>query len=142
MNKVFVSGVISKAPLLRVENGNIPHLVMSIRISHKTRDGETHKETYRLSAWNGVAQWGIENLSVGQIIAVQGYLTQRKAKIGNDDVTMTEIAAEEFIPSTQTSYQVRTTTDVEVADLRNSLDDDELTSTITDAYTAPASVDT
>lgn len=67
----------------------------------RRRAGETRRETYRVSAWNTTALWAKDNLRVGQIVALLGYLTQRTTKDGH---SATEIAAEEFIPSLQTSY--------------------------------------
>ena len=98
MNKVFISGKILDTPTLRVENGTAPHLVLALSVRHKTRSGEARWEAYRISAWNGVAQWGAANLTRGQTVAVHGYLTQRQISAGEASAITTEIAAEEFFP--------------------------------------------
>ena len=92
MNKVYISGKIVQQPLLQME-GEIPHLVMSVRVAHKKRNGERRSEDYRVNAWNRIAKWGKENLKQGQIIALQGYLTQNAS---NNHAT--EITVEEFLP--------------------------------------------
>lgn len=92
MNKVYISGKIVQQPLLQMES-EIPHLVMSVRVAHKKRNGERRSEDYRVNAWNRIAKWGKENLKHGQIIALQGYLTQNAS---NNHAT--EITVEEFLP--------------------------------------------
>lgn len=92
MNKVYISGKVVQQPLLLME-GETPHLVMTVRVAHKKRNGERRSEDYRVNAWNRVAQWGKDNLEQSQIIALQGYLTQNAS---NNHAT--EITAEEFLP--------------------------------------------
>lgn len=98
MNKLFISGFIADDPQLRQEQGEIPHLVFNLSVRHKTRFGEVRKETYRVSAWHKAAQWGANNLVKGQLVAIQGYLTQRQVVAGNITATTTEIAVDEFLP--------------------------------------------
>ena len=97
MNKVFISGLICESPVFRMETGEIPHLILSLSVRHKTSAGKLQKEIYRVNAWHNVARWANENLKRGQIIGLQGYLTQRKVNIGNIAATETEIAVEEFL---------------------------------------------
>ncbi len=97
MNKVFISGLISEAPVFRMEAGEIPHLILLLSVRHKTGDGKVQKEFYRMSAWHKTASWGAEHLKQGQIIGLQGYLTQRKVRVGNIMATETEIAVDEFL---------------------------------------------
>ena len=78
MNRVFLSGMVTSAPVLRMEPGEIPHLTFALSVRHRTRAGEFRSETYRMSAWYSAARWGAEHLARGQVIGVQGYLTQRK----------------------------------------------------------------
>lgn len=92
MNKVYISGKVVQQPLLMME-GETPHLVMTVRVAHRKRNGERRSEDYRVNAWNRVAQWGKEKLEQGQIIALQGYLTQNASKNH-----ATEITVEEFLP--------------------------------------------
>ena len=93
MNNLFISGKVADQPTLRLEGGNAPHLILTLRVAHKTRVGECRAEDYRVNAWNRAAQWGMANLVRGQLTAVHGYLTQNAAK-GN----AVEITAAEFMP--------------------------------------------
>lgn len=97
MNKVFISGLINDAPVFRMEQGDIPHLILSLCVRHKTGTVKMQKETYRVSAWHNAARWGAEYLKQGQIIGLQGYLAQRKVNAGNIMATETEIAVDEFL---------------------------------------------
>lgn len=94
MNQVFISGRIAEAPVLRMENGEVPHLTFTLRVGHRTRAGAQRTEDYRVNAWNRIAQWGVENLSRGRTVALCGYLTQNAA-----NANATEITAAEFLPS-------------------------------------------
>ena len=96
MNKVFVSGKIVNDLILRTPEENGAHLIIKLCIRHKTRSGEQRSELYRINAWNGVAKWASENLKRGQLISVQGYLTQRRIRNADATVTATEITATEF----------------------------------------------
>lgn len=104
MNKVFLTGMIAETPTLRMESGEVPHLTMGLSVRHKTRSGEVRSELYRISAWNNCARWGSDHLKWGQIIGVQGYLTQRRTQNEKNSVTITEVVAEEIFPM----WQVRT----------------------------------
>ena len=92
MNRVYISGKLAESPLMRMDGG-IAHLKALLRVSHRTRAGMRKSEDYRINAWNRIAQWGMANLERGQIVAVQGYLTQNRA-----DGNVTEITVEEFLP--------------------------------------------
>lgn len=97
MNKLFISGMISEAPVFRMEADDIPHLILSLCVRHRTGAGKMQKEYYRVSAWHNAARWGAKHLQKGQIIGLQGYLTQRKVNVGNIMATETEIAVDEFL---------------------------------------------
>ena len=92
MNRVYISGKLAESPLMRMDGG-IAHLTALLRVSHRTRAGMRKSEDYRINAWNRIAQWGMANLERGQIVAVQGYLTQNHA-----DGNATEVTVEEFLP--------------------------------------------
>ena len=93
MNNLFISGKVVEQPALRLEGGDAPHLTFTLRVAHRTRAGERRAEDYRVNAWNRIAQWGVENLARGQLVAVHGYLTQSASR-GN----AVEITATEFMP--------------------------------------------
>ena len=97
MNRVFLSGMVTSAPVLQMEPGEIPHLTFALSVRHRTRAGEFRSETYRVSAWYSAARWGAEHLARGQVIGVQGYLTQRKLARDDGPAFATEIVAEEFL---------------------------------------------
>ena len=101
MNKVYLSGIIAKEPLYRVETGNIPHLILYLGIRFATKSGTINHESYRISAWNEAARWGMDNLKAGQTIVVHGHLVRRKRK---DNVVLTEIVADEIVPPRQKSF--------------------------------------
>lgn len=97
MNKVFLSGMIAEKSELRMEPGEIPHLILRLNVRHKAKNGELRSEIYRVSAWHNAARWGAENLHRGQIIGIQGYLAQRRVSAGTILATETEIAVDEFL---------------------------------------------
>lgn len=43
MNKVFISGLISETPVFRMEASEIPHLILSLCVRHKTGAGKDAK---------------------------------------------------------------------------------------------------
>lgn len=92
-----MSGMITEKPELRMEPGEIPHLLFHPSIRHKVKSGELRSEVYRVSAWHNTARWGIENLNKGQVIGVQGYLTQRPVHMDNVTAVTTEAAVDEFL---------------------------------------------
>lgn len=98
MNKAFLSGRIVGNPELRMEGNDSAYLSLLLNVRHRTRGGEMHQEIYHVNAWNNAARWGAENLSRGQIVAVQGYLTQRQIQTAGITATATEVTAEEFLP--------------------------------------------
>ena len=106
MNKVFLTGMIANAPTLRMESGEVPHLIFSLSVRNKTRSGELRKEYYRISAWNNSARWGSEHLTRGQVISVQGYLSQRKIQQEQETLFIPEVVAEEFLPMRQVQMAV------------------------------------
>ena len=97
MNRVFLSGMVTSVPVLRMESGEIPHLTFGLSVRHRTRAGEFRSETYRVSAWYSAARWGAEHLARGQVIGVQWYLTQRKISRDGSPAFATEIVAVEFL---------------------------------------------
>ena len=119
MNQVNITGMIAYDPIFREEAGGIPHTIMSLRTRHKTRAGEMRKETYRVSAWHRVAQWARDNVAVGQIVTIHGYLAQRKT---GDGTFVTEICAEEIVPSVKTAFKpVRRSDETTAADAVDSV---------------------
>ena len=96
MNQVFISGIIADRPrLTQPENGAV-HLMFALSVRHRTAKGVVKQELYTVNAWNRVALWGAEQLAQGQLVALQGYLTQHARESG---VLAVEITAEEFLLS-------------------------------------------
>ena len=76
MNKVELLATIPANPTLQ---GEAPtHVTFPATVTHKTRSGDLRSEDYPISAWNGTAQWTLDNLSAGQQVVIYGYLTQKK----------------------------------------------------------------
>lgn len=95
MNQVFLSGIIAGRPrLLRPENG-AAHLLFPLRVRHKTAKGVVKQELYTVNAWNNVALWGAKQLGQGQLVVMQGYLTQRMRE---DGILSVEVTVDEFLP--------------------------------------------
>lgn len=97
MNKVFISGMVMGTPALHTGTDGTQHLTLTLGVRHKTRAGEIRRESYRVSAWGNVAEWGSKSLTTGQIVGVQGYLTQRQVKTDGICAVAVEVAAEEFL---------------------------------------------
>ena len=95
MNKVYISGILADMPACVQREGGAAHLVFQLRVRHRTAKGAVKQEMYRINAWNNTAVWGRQNLRQGQLLSVQGYLTQRILENG---VPAVEITAEEFFP--------------------------------------------
>lgn len=99
MNKAFLSGMIMDTSALRMEADEVPHLTFGLSVRHRTRAGELRSEIYSINAWRNVAKWGSEKLSRGQIVCIQGYLTQRKLTGEGEPAFVTEVTIEEFLPA-------------------------------------------
>ena len=91
MNKVYISGILADMPAFVQREGGAAHLVFQLRVRHRTAKGAVKQEMYRINAWNNTAGWGRQNLRQGQLLSVQGYLTQRILENG---VPAVEITAE------------------------------------------------
>ena len=89
VNLVFVSGLVMNKPSYDETHS---HTTFKINIRHRTKSGEIRTEVYPVSAWHECARRTDQNLHAGQLVAVRGYLTQKK------DHSI-EICAEEVIPS-------------------------------------------
>lgn len=97
MNSVIISGIITN---IIDYNSQPEHVVLSVRIAHRGRDGNSVYETYRVNTWNRMAVWAKQKLSVGQVVALTGYLKQRVIRAYDMPITVTEITAIEITPST------------------------------------------
>ena len=96
MNQVFISGIIADRPRLTQPENGAAHLMFALSVRHRTAKGVVKQELYTVNAWNRVALWGAEQLAQGQLVALQGYLTQHARESG---VLAVEITAEEFLLS-------------------------------------------
>lgn len=100
MNQVFLSGIIAEKPRLTQPEGGTAHLLFPLRVRHRTAKGVVKHELYTVNAWNNVALWGAKRLEQGQLVAVQGYLTQHMRENGALSV---EVTADEFLPANKGS---------------------------------------
>ena len=96
MNQVFLTGIIAGKPRLVQAEGGAAHLLFPLRVRHRTAGGVVKQELYTVNAWNNVALWGAKHLGQGQLVAVQGYLTQH---MRGDGTLSVEVAADEFLPA-------------------------------------------
>ena len=96
MNQVFLSGIIAEEPRLTQPEGTAAHLLFPLRVRHRTAKGVVKQELYTVNAWNNVALWGAKQLGRGQLVAIQGYLTQHTRENG---VLSVEVTADEFLPA-------------------------------------------
>ena len=71
MNHVELSGLIAEPVVAHKVNEQIVHAEFQLQTRHKNRAGEWQKERNRL------ADWANENLHQGDLVAVDGRLTQR-----------------------------------------------------------------
>ena len=103
MNRVYISGMIAGTPEFRMEKEEIPHLTFVLSMRRGLENGRVCREFYRISACKGIARWGAEHLKKGQIVGIQGSLTQRRVLAANVTAVETVIVADEFLagPSVQ-----------------------------------------
>ena len=130
MNKVYISGTIVQ-DLRRVDrkvDGQAPHILFPLAVTHKTRGGEIRKEIYSISAWNGSALWAETNLIKGQRVMIQGYLAQKQLELALADgttsrISLIEVAVDEFFSGTfLVSVGTDVNADIEVPDLPTSIE--------------------
>ena len=77
MNHVELSGLIAEPVVAHKVNEQIVHAEFQLQTRHKNRAGEWQKERYTIHCWNRLAEWANENLHQGDLVAVDGRLTQR-----------------------------------------------------------------
>ena len=93
MNKVFLSGVIATQPVMAHRPEQVAHAAFQLRVDHRKTSGEIVRETYPVNAWGKTAEWAVNRLRVGTVIALNGILTQR----AEQDRTMVEITTSEIV---------------------------------------------
>ncbi len=93
MNKVFLSGVIATQPVLTNQPAQIPHAAFHLRVDHRKASGEIVRETYPVNAWGKTAEWVVNRLHIGTVVALNGMLTQR----AEQNRIMVEMTASEFV---------------------------------------------
>ena len=77
MNHVELSGLIAEPVVAHKVNEQIVHAEFQLQTRHKNRAGEWQKERYTIHCWNRLADWANENMHQGDLVAVDGRLTQR-----------------------------------------------------------------
>lgn len=97
MNHVFISGFVENAPELLSRENEIPHVVMSLTVIHRTASGIEKREKYPISAWRGIALRMKELIKPNMRVSIKGYLSQKQT----DEGLYLEVTAEEF----QVAYQ-------------------------------------
>lgn len=99
MNSTFISGKTKWMSSISSEN-QLDHLEGILQTRHKTKSGEVKFDNFRFSIWGNTARRFHDDIKIGQIVAVKGYLTTGKTNTG---ATYTEICVEEYIPFIQTA---------------------------------------
>lgn len=108
MNDVYVSGFITDTPILKMEREDTPHLIFSINVTHRGRNGKIHHEVYRVNTWHSIALRANELLKPGQYVIIHGYLTQRLSKGSGFEYIYTELTAKDFTASTRVNPYAKT----------------------------------
>lgn len=97
MNKIYLSGVVAERPIKMSASEEPSHVIFPLCVSHKNKQGSVKRELYDIHSWNGVADWAQTNLSQGQCVMMQGYLTKHSTTYpGGSTVTRVTVTAEEF----------------------------------------------
>ena len=65
MNKVYLSGIVSKPPVPVGPQEVTTHAAFHLCVSHKTSKGEWRRELYHINSWNAAARWVLQNLKQG-----------------------------------------------------------------------------
>ena len=120
MNQVFVAGIIADRPRLVQPETGAARLTFALNVRHRTAKGVVKQELYTVNAWNNVALWGAKQLAQGQLVALQGYLTQHTRDNG---VLSVEITAEEFLPAYKAGRT--TATNVKTENSKEALEEKE-----------------
>ena len=105
MNKVFLSGMIAGDRAGVQPQTGAAYLTFVLAVRHKNAKGITKQELYRVNAWNNAAAWGNAHLRKNQLVALEGYLTQRS--LGSTAGFAVEITAETFLPGFSVSIPPR-----------------------------------
>ena len=123
MNSTFISGKFKWKNRVSSEN-QIDHLEGILGTRHKTKSGEVKFDNFRFSVWGNTARRFHDEIKIGQIVALKGYLTTGKTNTG---ATYTEICVEEYIPFIQTTAKSNTRIESATAKLSTDVDGDTVT---------------
>lgn len=94
MNEVYLRGKLVFVDEPEAADGQPRHLVLQLRISHKTIHQQVKFENYTVNAWRNLAFWAAANLTIGMELFVRGHLSQRQTGSG----PMTEVTALSILP--------------------------------------------
>ena len=94
MNEVYLRGKLVALHEPEAADSQPRHLVMQLRISHKTIQQQVKFENYTVNAWRNLAFWAAANLAAGMDVFVHGHLTQRQTSSG----ALTEVTALSILP--------------------------------------------
>lgn len=94
MNEVYLRGKLVALHEPEAADSQPRHLVMQLRISHKTIQQQVKFENYTVNAWRNLAFWAAANLEAGMDVFVRGHLTQRQTSSG----ALTEVTALSILP--------------------------------------------
>lgn len=94
MNEVYFRGKLVALHEPEANDSQPRHLVMQLRISHKTIQQQVKFENYTVNAWRNLAFWAAANLEIGMDLFVHGHLSQRQTSSG----PVTEVTALSILP--------------------------------------------
>ncbi|MBQ3157222.1 MAG: single-stranded DNA-binding protein [Clostridia bacterium] len=94
MNEVYLRGKLVALHEPEAADNQQRHLVMQLRISHRTIHQQVKFENYTVNAWRNLAFWAAANLKAGMDVFVRGHLTQRQTSSG----ALTEVTALSILP--------------------------------------------
>lgn len=97
LNEVYLSGTVMEIERMTHVNTNALHLVIHLRVSHRTSQQKIRHEVYAVDVWDNVASWAEGNLQAGGRVVIKGYLSQHS--IG--DRTVTGVTAVCIMPMEQ-----------------------------------------
>lgn len=76
MNRVMLSGRVSREAELYRKEGGAAHAHGELEVEHRTASGEWKRERYPLQGWHEVAERMQEALKAGRQAEISGYLTR------------------------------------------------------------------
>lgn len=96
MNRVVLSGRLTKDPEVRVTSSNTPYVFFTLAVNRqfKTEDGQTQADFINCVAWRQQAELMGKFLDKGSLIAIEGKLQVRKYESNEGTRYVTEVVCD------------------------------------------------